>query len=440
MTGLKPYPDLTTIELGWTHSVPDSWRVLPCRGIVVEKIKKNEGSLEENYLSLMAKVGVIPYEEKGDVGNKKPDDLTKCKLVKKGDLVINSMNYGIGSYGLSSLDGVCSPVYIVLRPIENIVHERYALRIFESKLFQKYAQSFGTGILEHRAAIGWDDLKNIKVGIPTLAEQSTILGYLDQETSRIDTLIQKKNCFIELLREKRQAIITHAVTKGLNPNAPMKDSGIEWLGEMPEHWNVCRLKFLAEIQTGVAKGKDLTGKETLEVPYLRVANVQDGYLALDDIATIEIEQTELGRYSLQPGDVLMNEGGDYDKLGRGHVWSGEISPCIHQNHVFAVRPHAVSSFWLNAFSSSQPAQFYFMSKSKQSTNLASISSSNLMELPVPMPPENEQSQILDRLERDLAVINMTIKNIERSIALLNEKRSALITAAVTGQIDLRGAA
>ena len=140
MTGLKPYPDLTTIELGWTHSVPDSWRVLPCRGIVVEKTKKNEDLSDENYLSLMANLGVIPYEEKGDVGNKKPDDLTKCKLVKKGDLVINSMNYGIGSYGLSSLDGVCSPVYIVLRPIENIVHERYALRIFESKLFQKYAQ------------------------------------------------------------------------------------------------------------------------------------------------------------------------------------------------------------------------------------------------------------------------------------------------------------
>src|SRR5690606_40650359 len=136
-------------------------------------------------------------------------------------------------------------------------------------------------------------------------------------------------------------------------------------------------KHIANVQTGVAKGKDNEGKDTVEVPYLRVANVQDGYLLLDDVATIEIPREDLTRYSLQPGDVLMNEGGDFDKLGRGSVWQGEIEPCIHQNHVFAVRPTAVSSAWLNAFTGSLAAQFYFMGRAKQSTNLASISSSNI---------------------------------------------------------------
>ncbi|MEX5452730.1 restriction endonuclease subunit S, partial [Stutzerimonas stutzeri] len=137
--------------------------------------------------------------------------------------------------------------------------------------------------------------------------------------------------------------------------------------------------------------------------------------------------------------VLMNEGGDFDKLGRGHVWHGEIEPCIHQNHVFAVRPHGVSSEWLNTFTSSAAAQFYFMGRSKQSTNLASISSSNLMELAVPLPSEEEQRLILDRLHRQASQVNALLAQTERSIELLKERRAALITAAVTGQIDLREA-
>lgn len=214
-----------------------------------------------------------------------------------------------------------------------------------------------------------------------------------------------------------------------------KDSGVEWLGRVPEHWQVKRLKHIANVQTGVAKGKDNGGKDTIEVPYLRVANVQDGYLSLGDVATIEIPREDLARYSLQPGDVLMNEGGDFDKLGRGSVWLGEIKPCVHQNHVFAVRPAAVSSAWLNAFTGSLAAQFYFMGRAKQSTNLASISSSNIMELPVAMPPAAEVNKLLAHLDRETARIDALIEKKTRFIELLREKRQALITYAVTKGLD-----
>lgn len=219
------------------------------------------------------------------------------------------------------------------------------------------------------------------------------------------------------------------------PYPAYKDSGVEWLGRVPEHWQVRRLKFIATVQTGVAKGKDNEGKDTIHVPYLRVANVQDGYLSLDDVTTIEIPREDLPRYSLRPGDVLMNEGGDFDKLGRGHVWQGEIDPCIHQNHVFAVRPTKVPSYWLNAFSGSQPAQFYFMGRSKQSTNLASISSSNVMELPVVVPPDDELSKILAHLDSETDRIDALIEKKTRFIELLREKRQALITHAVTKGLD-----
>ena len=214
-----------------------------------------------------------------------------------------------------------------------------------------------------------------------------------------------------------------------------KYSGVEWLGAVPAHWGVTRLKFIAHVQTGVAKGKDNAGKQTMAVPYLRVANVQDGYLDLDEVATIELPADDLPRYRLRAGDVLMNEGGDYDKLGRGHVWDGSIDPCIHQNHVFAVRPFGVSPQWLNLVTGSAYAQFYFMSRSKQSTNLASISSTNVMELPVVLPPAPEQSAIAAFLEREVTKIDTLIAEQQRLIELLIEKRHAVIAQAVAKGLD-----
>lgn len=422
----------------WISEVPEHWSVLPCRAFVKEQDQRNVGLVSENYLSLMANVGVIPYDEKGDVGNKKPEDLSKCKLVSKGDLVINSMNYRIGSYGLSNLDGVCSPVYIVLRPRSEIIETSYAFRIFQNRTFQTYAQSFGNGILEHRAAINWDILKAINVPIPPRNEQLLILTFLNSETAKIDALVDEQKRLIELLKEKRLAVISHAVTKGLNPNVPMKNSGVDWIGEVPERWEVTRLKFLAYVQGGVAKGRDLSERDTIEVPYLRVANVQDGYLDLEEISLIKIAKHELPRYALRPGDVLMNEGGDFDKLGRGHIWRGEIAPCIHQNHVFAVRPTHIEPEWLNLLTSAAYGRFYFMSRSKQSTNLASISSSNIREFPTLCPPSAERRCIIEYVDTEVAKLDALTFQAESAITLLEERCSALISAAVSGKIDVRG--
>lgn len=278
-----------------------------------------------------------------------------------------------------------------------------------------------------------------RVFVPPLPEQTQIAAFLDRETAKIDGLVAEQRRLMALLKEKRQAVISHAVTQGLNPLAPMKPSGFEWLREVPAHWKVIALKRIADVQTGVAKGKDHGSRPTVSVPYLRVANVQDGYLDLETIAMMDIPPEDLQRYALQPGDVLMNEGGDFDKLGRGHVWDGQIEPCITQNHVFAVRPRKVASAWLNAITGSNFAQFYFMTRSKQSTNLASISSTNLMELPVVLPPEVEQVAILTFIANQTTQFNTLITETQHAITLLQERRTALISAAVTGQIDVRAA-
>ncbi len=215
-----------------------------------------------------------------------------------------------------------------------------------------------------------------------------------------------------------------------------KNSGVEWLGEIPAHWEVKRLKFIAYIQSGVAKGRDLGGRNIVELPYLRVANVQDGYLDLSDIAKITVGKDEVERYLLRAGDVLMNEGGDYDKLGRGAVWQGQIEPCIHQNHVYAVRPHkGIDPYWINTVTLTSYAKHYFILKSKQSTNLASISSSNLKKLPVVIPPVSECKAIAFFLDSETAKIDALITKKERLIELLQEKRTAIISHAVTKGLD-----
>jgi type I restriction enzyme S subunit len=284
------------------------------------------------------------------------------------------------------------------------------------------------------------DIQALRFVQPPRNEQILIVDFLDRETAKIDELIAEQRRLIELLKEKRQAVISHAVTKGLDPNVRMKPSGVEWLGDVPEHWRVIALKRIADIQTGVAKGKDTGSRTTVLVPYLRVANVQDGYLDLEDVATIEIPAEDLKRYALRYGDVLMNEGGDFDKLGRGCVWEGQIVPCITQNHVFSVRPRQVSSNWLSVITRSGYAQFYFIIRSKQSTNLASISSTNLMELPVVIPSDHEQIAILFFIANQTSLFDKLTSEAERSINLLQERRTALISAAVTGKIDVRGLA
>ncbi|MCS5699413.1 restriction endonuclease subunit S [Cyanobium sp. FGCU-52] len=210
-----------------------------------------------------------------------------------------------------------------------------------------------------------------------------------------------------------------------------KYSGVEWLGEIPEHWQVKPLKRVAEIQTGLAKGKDVEPEGSIEVPFLRVANVQDGFLNLENIHTIQVRESTLPRYLLRAGDVLMNEGGDFDKLGRGCIWDDAIKPCIHQNHVFAVRPHSVRPSWLNLYTSSMQANAYFISRSKQSTNLASISSTNLMDLPVPIASDIETSEIIGFLQLETGKVDALIAEQQRLIKLLQEKRQTVITHGVT---------
>lgn len=233
-------------------------------------------------------------------------------------------------------DLVCGYHLALLRPHASSLSGPFLLRCLQAKVLRLQLELAANGVT--RFGLPKSEIGSMRLPVPPIDTQVAIAEFLDRETARLDALVIAKQRLLDLLAEKRKAIIATAVTRGLDPKVKLRDSGVPWLGEIPAHWNASRLKFVATVQTGIALGKDFGGHALLEYPYLRVANVQDGFIDISDVKTILVPDREAAGAMLRRGDVLMNEGGDADKLGRGAVWDGAIDPCLHQNHVFALRP------------------------------------------------------------------------------------------------------
>lgn len=432
------YDSFKSIDADWLGKVPSHWEVIRLRYLF--KRVKRTNCPEKELLSVYRDYGVIPKNSRDDNHNKPSDDLSPYQLVESGDLVMNKMKAWQGSIAISEYEGIVSPAYFVYSfsgEGKNSIHSKYVHYLLRSPAYITQYMARSKGIRVNQWDLEPEAFEHIEVLLPTIEEQKAIATFLDRETQRIDSLIEEKQTFIKLLKEKRQALISHVVTKGLNPNVEVQDSGIEWIGQVPKHWIVRRLKHTSTLQSGIAKGKDNAGKETLSIPMLRVANVQDGYVKLDDVHEINVLPHEVERYALKDGDVLMNEGGDNDKLGRGTVWKEQIKPCIHQNHVFVIRVTDIEPEWLGWLTQSAYAKFYFFRVSKQSTNLASISSTNVKEVHLLIPPADERKVIMEYLEKQTSKLKLLVQDVEQSITLLKEHRTSLISAAVTGKIDVR---
>ena len=340
----------------------------------------------------------------------------------------------------TSDDLVCGYHLAIIRPQLEKLNGHFLFRCLQSRPVALQLELASTGVTRYglpKSAIG-----RTVIPLPPIRIQTKIASYLDRETAEIDALVAEKERMLALLEEKRQALISHIVTRGLDPNVPLKPSGLPWLGDIPQHWDIRRLKFVADVQTGLTLGKTYTEKDLARCPYLRVANVQDGFLDLSQITEIEIPRRDVSRYQLKYGDVLMTEGGDFDKLGRGYVWESQIENCLHQNHIYAVRPHTeyLEPHFLAILMTSHYGKAYFTSISRQTTNLATINQTNLLNLCLPIPPVSEQKEIAAHLAKISSDSENLLTSMQTSIALLKERRSALITAAVTGQIPLEGLA
>ncbi len=203
---------------------------------------------------------------------------------------------------------------------------------------------------------------------------------------------------------------------------------------IPRGWSLTCLKRIAEIQTGLTLGKTYEGP-LVERPYLRVANVQDGHLDLDDVSVIEVPPAVAAGVELRAGDVLMTEGGDLDKLGRGYLWHGQIPHCLHQNHIFAVRcfAHKLRPAFLAYATASRYGRDYFEATGKRTTNLANTNATKVGQFPIPLPSTTEQDEICEFLDTKLTEVKLIATTIEAQVATLTAYRKSLIHECVTGQ-------
>ena len=438
----RPYPSYKDSDVEWLGEIPAHWDVdrLKYLATLNDEVLSESTipSLEINYVDIGSVDTVNGITDTESIVFESAPSRAR-RVVRRGDVIISTVRTylrAITAIGVERYNLIVSTGFAVLRPRRlDSAFASYAMR---APYFVERVVANSVGV--SYPAINASILTCFSIAYPCVQEQRCIADFLDRETARIDALVDRKERLIELLQEKRAALITRAVTRGLDPNVPMKDSGVEWLGEIPVHWDVPPLKAVSDLQTGLTLGKRYDGNEPMTTrPYLRVANVQDGYLALDDIAVIQVPVRDVPRFELQIGDVLLTEGGDFDKLGRGHVWKEELSQCLHQNHIFAVRPHssALTSNFLSSVMGSAYGRGYFTATSKQSTNLASTNSTKLSNFPIPLPGLDEQIDIAHWIEQRSTGIDSLVSKVREAIDRLQEIRDALISTAVTGKIDVR---
>jgi len=445
MPTLSPYPSYRKTDLPWLAQIPAYWEAKRLKFAAII----NPSKTEIGHLSKNLEGSFLPMELVGE-GTLTTDKTKTLEDVgqgftyfRDGDVVVAkitpSFENGKGSivYGLVNGIGFGTTELHVIRPSSQI-NKKFLYYLTISHDFRQ----IGAGMMQGTAGqkrVPDSFLIDYPIGYPPLAEQQAIAAYLDRQTAKIDALIAKKEHLLDLLAEQRAILISQAVTKGLNPNVKMKDSSVAWLGQVPSHWEIKPLKYVAEIQTGLTLGQKYDHVQLVSRPYLRVANVQDGYLDLDDITEVKIPIEKSLRHKLEKGDVLMTEGGDFDKLGRGYVWEEQIKDCLHQNHIFAVRPdqNYLDSYFLAALMTSSLGKNYFTSTSQQTTNLATTNSTKLKSFSVLLPPIQEQKDILAYFDKQTKRLADLMSKVETAIERLREYRAALISSVVTGKVQVK---
>ncbi len=440
------YPELKDSGFEWLGEIPKHWEAIRLKFLQREPLMygANESAEFDNpdwprYIRItdMNDGGTL----KDETFRSLPEEIAAPYLLEDGDFLFARSGATVGKAFMYSgkWGRACFAGYLIrFSPKKEKILPDFLKHYLRSFVYEDFVgESTIQATIQNVSA---ERYASLLIPFPKLEEQQSIATFLDRKTVELDELIRLKERQIELLGAKRQALISHAVTRGLDPSVKLRPSGIEWLGEIPAHWEVTRLKFIAQLQTGLTLGKEYKDRETVSRPYLRVANVQDGFLDLETITTISVPEEEAAKCELKVGDVLMTEGGDLDKLGRGYVWAGQIESCLHQNHIFAVRPDQtrLDSFYLSYTMASWYGKNYFTSTGQQTTNLATTNSTKLMNFPLLLPSLQEQKTVIERLGRETQDIDKMMETMRLQLDQLREYRQALISAAVTGKIDVRG--
>lgn len=410
------------------NKIPNGWKVKKLGEITDIKIGGTPARKEEKYwdserktenywvaISDMRKGLIKETKERiTDLGVKN----SNVKLIPKGTVMM-SFKLSIGKIAIAGVDLYTNEAIASFISNENEVINEY---LYYALANINYRESVDTAVKGQ--TLNKSKLQDLEIYIPHKQEQQKIAVIL----TSTDEAIEKTEAIVQQTEEVKKGLMQQLFSRGTGHTEFVKTH----VGSIPASWKVVNLSDCSEIKSGVTKGRKLSNKETFPVPYLRVANVQDGYLDLSEIKYIDVTQEELERYALEEGDILLTEGGDADKLGRGYIWHGEIPNCIHQNHVFRVRIDRTMIIpeYLAFLVGSDYGKSYFMKCAKQTTNLASINSTQLKAFPVLLPPQNEQIAIVKILNS----VNEKIKKEQETLVNLQTLKQGLMQSLLTGKV------
>jgi type I restriction enzyme S subunit len=413
----------------WLGEVPQTWSTVPFWTLF--RREKRVGFADEQLLSVYRNYGVIPKASRDDNFNNASEDLSTYQLVDMGYLAINKMKAWQGSVGISEHRGIVSPAYFVFRPTHS--HDsRYLHYLMRSPQYIAAYTSMSKGIRVNQWDLDPEYHSQMPVLLPSRSEQTSIATFLDLETAKIDALVEEQQRLIELLKEKRQAVISHAVTKGLDPSALMRDSNVEWLGDIPAHWTVQKLRSLTtEIGDGLHGTPEYVDQSSNY--FINGNNLVNGHIFITD-STRCVSSTEAEKHAvpLSEKSVLMSINGTIGNLA---LYRGE-SIMLGKSAAYINCDDELHPEFLFMFLQASPLKAYF-DLEVTGTTISNLSLETLRDTPIALPPADEQVQIAGAISEAISQIDCLVAEAERGILLLQERRSALISAAVTGKIDVR---
>lgn len=427
-----PYPDYRQTELRWFEYLPESWTILRTKQMFRLVTEKAPANNQMDLLSVYTHIGVRPRKSLEQRGNK-ASTTDGYWVVKEGDIICNKLLAWMGAIGASHYQGVTSPAYDILRPIKSCNTDYYHF-LFRTK---KYLQQFkirSRGIMDMRLRLYFDQFGQIPIPVPPRPEQDQIVAYLRAQDAHIAHFIKTKRDLIKLLTEQKLRIIDHAVTRGLDSSVALKASGIEWLGEVPEHWEVKPLKRWVRLNARTLGQKT---SPDFEFRYVDIGSVQTGRLVKEPERIRFEAAPSRARRVLRRGDTIISTVRTYLKS----IWyvSEDADDLIASTGFAVLTPGSgVEPEYLGYVIQSSP----FVNRvTANSIGIAypAIAETVLGRFPVALPPTvDEQQAIVARIKTESAPLDDAITRTEEEIKLIREYRDRLIADVVTGQVDVRG--
>lgn len=425
----------------WIGEIPQEWETKPLKAILVERKENNNPIKTDFIMSLTMDKGVIPYSEKTGGGNKAKEDLTAYKLAYPNDIVLNSMNVLAGSVGISSYFGCVSPVYYMLYPRDANYCVEYFNDIFQTKEFQGSLLGYGNGIMMKESGTGklntirmripMSKLNTLQLPVPSINEQHRIADYIQGKCKNIDTIIEYTNATIEEYKKYKQSVITEAVTKGIDANAEMKDSGVEWIGKIPKHWDLVKMKYIGQLAPECNTEKLV--KDSV-VTFLPMEFVKNGYF-INNETTYE------------------NWNSSYNMFENNDIIIAKVTPCFENGNIaiannlsngigfgsselFVIRVSNINNKYLLYFMQNDIFKSRGKSYMKGTGGLKRISADFIKEYYVSFPNEDEQLVILNFLDKKCEEIDKLISIKQQLIAELENYKKSLIYECATGKRNI----